>query len=285
MKFALFLGCQIPAACPSYETWSRRVLGAFKVELIDIEFGCCGQTVRGLNFEAFVLAAAKNLALAEQAGLDILTLCKCGFGNLKHAQFFLRERPALRDYIDKTLRAEGLIYRGEVRVKHILSVLAEDIGSETIRERVVHPWNGLKVAVHYGCHALRPSRVTSFDDPLAPTVFETLVQAVGAEPVDWPGRLQCCGNPLWGQNNELSLSFTRRLESQADQAGVDLICNACTRCQVQFHTWRGREDKGPARPETMSVLYSELLGVSLGFSDIESELLGLPVKETAAPES
>jgi len=285
MKFALFLGCQIPAACPSYETWSRRVLGAFNVDLVDIEFGCCGQTVRSLNFEAFVLAAAKNLALAEQAGLDILTLCKCGFGNLKHAQFFLQERPALRDYVDKTLGAEGLVYRGEARVKHILSVLSEDIGPETIREKVVKPLNGLRVAVHYGCHALRPSRVTGFGDPLAPTVFETLIQAAGAEPVDWPGRLQCCGNPLWGQNNELSLSFTRRLASQADQAGADLICNACTRCQVQFSTWQGQEAEGSGRPKARNVLYSELLGVSLGFSDLESELVGLPGKETAASES
>jgi heterodisulfide reductase subunit B len=115
MKFALFLGCTIPARLPQYESSSRSVLGKLGVELVNIkEFNCCGYPLRNINFKAAVLSSARNLALAERESLNILVLCKCGFGMLKHAAHFMKEIPALRKEINAILKKEGLTYEGDI---------------------------------------------------------------------------------------------------------------------------------------------------------------------------
>ena len=121
------------------------------------------------------------------------------------------------------------------------------------------------MAAHYGCHILRPHDVVQFDDPVKPTKFEKLIEATGAKTVDWPLRLQCCGEPLWDKNNELSVQLTGKKMANAGQAGADLLCAACTHCQLQFD--RVREvltgSKGEEPPLT-SILFSQLLGLGLG---------------------
>ena len=273
MRFALFSGCKIPFYLAHYEASTRAVLAALGVELVDIEFNCCGYPARNIHFESFILSAARNLALAQQSNLNILTPCKCCFGSLKHAEYLLSEDSSLKDDMNAILREEGLELGESIEIKHLLSVLAHDVGIDAIKARIERPYNGLKIAVHYGCHALRPSKILQFDNPLEPTIFESLVAVTGAEPVDWAMRLDCCGNPLWGKNNDLALDLTRKKLASAKQAGADYLCAACTYCQIQFDAVQAAElvqkEKSEAQP---SILYPQLLGLSLG---LPGEMLGV----------
>jgi heterodisulfide reductase subunit B len=133
MKYALFLGCNIPARLEQYETASRAVLSRLGVGLIDYrEFTCCGYPLRNVDRKAFLLSAAGNLALAERDGVNIMALCKCCFGTLKEAQHLLNENETLRKEINDLLKPRDLSYQGRVEVKHFLSVLYHDVGVETI---------------------------------------------------------------------------------------------------------------------------------------------------------
>jgi heterodisulfide reductase subunit B len=277
MKFALFTGCKIPYFVPQYETASRTVLRECGVELVDIEFNCCGYPVHHLDFSAYILSSARNLALAEKQGLNILTPCKCCFGSLKKVEHLLKERDSLRSEINASLEKEELRYDGVSEAKHLLSVLFHDVGLEALREKVTKPYKGLKIATHYGCHALRPSNVTQFDDPVAPTKFDKLVEITGAESVDWPMKLECCGNPLWGKNDSLSKDLTEKKLVDGKQAGAQYLCVACTYCQIQFDSVQkmiiSEKGNGLILP---SILYPQLLGLSMG---IESGRLGITMNE------
>ncbi|RLA93938.1 MAG: disulfide reductase, partial [Deltaproteobacteria bacterium] len=211
MKFALFLGCNIPARVKQYESSARAVLENLGVEIFDIrEFNCCGYPLRNLDFKAFVLASAKNLALAARENLNLLTLCKCCYGSLKKVDHLMRENQSLRDEINAILKKEDLKYDGGLQVKHFLTVLFHDVGIGSIAKRVTKRFDGLNIATHYGCHALRPSKIVEFDDPVKPSLFEKLVELTGAKSIDWKAKLDCCGAPLLGVNDELSMRLMQK---------------------------------------------------------------------------
>lgn len=271
MKYAYFPGCKIPRHLPEYDLSVRAVLDRLGVRLADIRFNCCGYPVRHRSFEASVFSAARNLALARREHLTLVTPCKCCFGNLKHAEYWLKQRPNLRISVNDRLAREGLRWDTDIRVIHLLTLLDEDAGEGMIRERVVNPLTGLRVAAHYGCHALRPSDVTQFDNPLAPAIFERLIAAAGATPVDWPLRLECCGSPLQDKNDRLSLRLMNRKLRDAAHAGADAVATACTYCQLQFDRVKSapafQERKGDYPP---AVLVSTLLGAAMGLTGVES---------------
>ena len=268
MKYALFLGCKIPSQLPAYEASTRAVLAHFGVTLIDLEFNCCGYPARSFSREAFVVAAARNLALAERAGLDLLTPCACCFGSLRHARRFLGEDAELRARVAQALAAEGLAWNGTAEAEHLLAVLARKIGVDAIAAAVRAPRTGLAVAAQYGCHALRPSDVARFDNPTAPTLFETLVRATGATPVDWPRRLDCCGDPLHQANTALSESMTRAKIADALESGAEAICTACPHCHLRFDAVQAEHSGSAIR----TLLYTQLLGLALG---LPAQSLGL----------
>jgi heterodisulfide reductase subunit B2 len=265
MKILLFPGCKVPYYAPHNETSSRLILKAFNVELEDIEFNCCGYPVRFLDFKSFIFSSARNIALAGRRGLPLVCLCKCCYGTLRYADLLLRSHENLRNEINGLLHEEGLRYVEGVEIKHFLNILYEDIVPETIQKKIVRPFSSLKVAAHYGCHILRPHDVVRFDDPVKPTKFEKLIEVTGAKTVDWPLRLQCCGEPLWDKNNGLSVQLTRKKLANAGQAGADVLCAACTHCQLQFDRVREKSDTGEGEgPGLSSILYPQLLGLSMG---------------------
>ncbi|SPD76273.1 conserved hypothetical protein [uncultured Desulfobacterium sp.] len=278
MKFALFLGCNIPARVGQYESSARAVLKKLDVDLVDIaEFNCCGYPVRNIDNDAFVLASARNLALAAKQGLDMVCLCKCCFGSMKKAAFLLKEDPLLRDKVNGQLVKEGLTYEKEIGVRHFLSVLYHDVGLDNIKEKVQRPFTDLKIAAHYGCHALRPSKITQFDDPVNPTIFDKLVEATGAKSVDWSLRLDCCGAPLLGMNDKLSMDLTEKKLASGKQAGAAFLCTACPYCQMQFDSVQKMISKTRGtNHELPPVIYTQLLGLSMG---IDQALLGLDMNQ------
>jgi len=278
MKFALFLGCTIPARLNQYESSSRAVLKKLGVGLVDIrEFNCCGYPLRNIDFKVFLLSSARNLALAEKKNLDVMALCQCCYGSLKQADVLMKENASLKKEVNTTLEKEGLKYEGRIEVKHLLSVLNKDIGTEAIKGKMSTAFKGLKIATHYGCHALRPSQVVGFDNPLAPTLFDELVEATGAESIEWQMKLECCGAPLWGVNDPLSMDLTLKKLNDGKKSGADYVCAACPYCHIQFDKVQrmmlSQRDVNRALP---SILYTQLLGLSMG---IDKKSLGLEMNE------
>lgn len=274
MKFALFLGCNIPARLPQYESSARAVFGKLGLDLVDIqEFNCCGYPLKNVDLTAAILSAARNLALAARENLDMVVLCKCGFGMLKEADHLMREDATLRQKINAILKKEGLEYEGGAGIKHILSVLYHDIGIDAIKGKIIRPFGELKIATHYGCHALRPSAIVQFDDPVNPTLFDRLVEITGAESISWQRRLDCCGAPLFGANDALSMDLTEKKLLDAKQSGADFLCDACSYCHMQFDMVQDMMSRTQGTNHILpSILYTQLLGLTLG---IDRELLGL----------
>ncbi|MGD9250900.1 MAG: CoB--CoM heterodisulfide reductase iron-sulfur subunit B family protein [Desulfobacterales bacterium] len=268
LRYLYFPGCQLNTRLPQYDLSVRTIMAQFDVTLYDREMNCCGYPVRHQDLTASVLAAARNLAVAAREGLALMTPCQCCYGNLKHADYWLRQKPELRRDVNAILKNEGLRWNAGVRVHHLLSVLADEIGRSSIHDRITQPLSGIRIAAHYGCHALRPGHVVQFDNPLAPSLFEKLVEATGAKAVDWPLRLECCGHPQWGKNDRLALALMVRKIKDAQLAGAQLLTTACTYCQIQFDAVRAdqRRENG-AGADLPAVLYTQLLGRAMGLPD------------------
>ncbi len=293
MKFALFLGCNIPARVPQYELSARAVLDKLGVEIADnTEFKCCGNPIRNIDQKTFLLMAARNLALSEKQGLDMLVLCMCCFGSLKKAAHVMQHDPAVQAEVNALLAKEDLHYSGKTEVKHLLSVLYHDIGPQALKAQTANPFKSLKIATHYGCHALRPSDVTQFDDPVAPVVFDTLVNATGAKSLDWPLKLECCGAPLLGVNDDLSMELTRKKFADGKRAGANYLCVACPYCHMQFDkVGQMIASRQETAPYLESIVYPQLLGLAMGLGrdalgmkvDIVEEVVAEPPVEAQKP--
>jgi heterodisulfide reductase subunit B len=274
MKFALFHGCNIPARVTQYADATEAVCRRLGIELVEMTaFDCCGYPARNMDFRAYILSAAKNLAVAEQSGLDMLVMCKCCFGSLKRASHFLNQDPDLKADINRMLAKESLEYKNKIQVKHLLSVLYHDVGLDRIKENISKTFSGLQIAVSYGCHALRPSTLTGFDDPVSPTLFDKLVEATGAVSVEWTRKLDCCGAPLTGINDRLAMDMTRKKIDSAREAGAQFICIACPYSQLQFDRVQlgmaaDLDNHIPMAP----ILYPQLLGLCMG---IDAQTLGI----------
>ena len=278
MKFALFHGCNIPARVEQYADATEAVCDRLDLELVEMTaFNCCGYPVRNADHRAYVLSAAKNLALAERAGLDMLVMCKCCYGSLKNASYFLNQDPGLKTDINRILAKENLEYKNKTRVKHLLSVLYHDVGLERLKENISKVYSGLQIAVSYGCHALRPSTVTEFDDPVSPKIFDELVEATGAFSVEWTRKLDCCGAPLTGINDQLAMDMARNKIDSARQAGAHFICTACPYTQLQLDGVQMRMAAQADNGEHLApILYPQLLGLCMG---IDEKTLGLSKNE------
>jgi len=283
MKYALFLGCNIPARVEGYELSARAVLEKLRIELVDIrQFNCCGYPFRNIDPRAYLLSATRNMALAEEAGVPMVVLCQCCYGSLKKAQHLMGENGDLQKEVHRHLAKEGLEYKGTTEVKHLLSVLYQDIGTEVLKRHISLQYKDLNIVSHYGCHALRPSDITQFDDAASPHLLDDLVDITGAKSVDWSRKLDCCGAPLLGVNDGLSVDLMKKKVESARKAGGHYLCTACPYCQIQFdqvqHMIISENGGGPGLG---SLLYPQLLGLSMG---IDAEKLGIHLNQVGVSD-
>ncbi|MEW5723252.1 MAG: CoB--CoM heterodisulfide reductase iron-sulfur subunit B family protein [Thermodesulfobacteriota bacterium] len=279
MRYTIFKCCPTALFLETCETAIREILARLGVDLAAFDgFGCCGYPLRNVNFKAYVLCSARDMALAERHRVSILTFCNCCFGSLKHARHFLAQDPALREEINRTLAKEGLEYTGRAVVKHLLEVFYQDVGPEAIGRKLGPRYEGLKVATHYGCHLLRPSPVVQFDDPVNPVVFDRLVQATGAGSVPWRAKLDCCGSPSWGIYDQISINMTKYKITDASESGADCLCLACPFCYLHFNqVIEVSRSNGGTIPPMPIFLYTQLLGLGLG---LEPAAVGLSPEQT-----
>lgn len=260
---AIFRCCMTSMGLQHYESASNAVLAELGVKFAEIkEFNCCGYPLRNISLKAYLISSGRNLALAERQGSDILTFCNCCFGSLKHADHIMKENDQAREEVNAALRKEGLEYKGGVRPKHFLEVLSEDIGIDEVKKSVKKSFNGLKVAVHYGCHLLRPKEIV---ESVVPAQFDAMVEATGAKSIPWVGKTECCGSPLLGVNDELSMDLTTKKIKNAAQGGADVMCVTCPYCLNQFDRIQKRMVAGKRLAvKVPTILLPQLLGLAMG---------------------
>jgi heterodisulfide reductase subunit B len=267
-KITPFWGCMIPAKYPQMEASIRKSLKRLEVPLVDIDrFTCCPDPIyfKARNKEQWLAVAARNLAVAEEAGVDVMTACSGCTSTLREAAFLLGEDEELKERINRRLARIGMRYEGTTRVRHIVEVLRDDVGIERIRETVTMPLEGIKVAIHYGCHLLKPSQIMHVDDADYPQILERLVEATGATPLGHRERLLCCGKGCLSE--EIPLQMTRDIFASITIAGGDCMGLICPTCFSSFDLGQIMvARKFDEKYEIPVIYYCQLLGLAQGFT-------------------
>jgi heterodisulfide reductase subunit B len=191
-------------------------------------------------------------------------------GRLRAANEEMTRDGPVRQSVDEATRAQ---YRGTVRVRHLLDVLVNDLGLDLIRDYVERPLRRLRVACYYGCLLTRPPKVVAFDDPEHPTALDRLMAAIGAVPVEWPAKTECCGAGLSLTSPDVMRHTAFRVLEMAERAGADCVAVACPLCQSNLDLRQDESARAAVREISLPVFYfTQLLGLALG---LEPKSLGL----------
>jgi heterodisulfide reductase subunit B len=264
-RFVFFPGCLIPARHPAMEFAIRHTLAGLEIELVDLPgASCCPDPIyfKSKDKLAWLSVAARNLCLAEELGLDIVTNCSGCTATLSEACHLL-EGEELRGRVNERLARIGRAYLGTSRVRHIATLLRDVAGHEAIEKTVVRPLTGLKVAIHYGCHLLKPSAIMRVDDPNDPTMMERLVTALGATPVRHRSWYLCCGKAC--QTDEIPANMMHDLLSSVRAEQADILCLICPTCFTQFDHGQLKIAQRFAEDfHTPAVYYLQLLAFAQG---------------------
>lgn len=279
LKYLLFLGCAIPYRVLSYEISARKVIEKLGVKLVEMpDYNCCGLPLDPANHDIMLTLAARNLCIAEQQGLNIMTLCPGCAGTLRKANKLLKEDRNMREMVNGHLKDIGVEFKGTVEVKHLMQVLAEDVGLERIKETIKRPLTMLSVAEHYGCHVVRPQKHIGFDDPENPKILRSLIEVTGARCLDYMDETECCGAPVIGVNDKIPLSLARDKLSHMKAVNAQAIITVCPFCHMMFDTNQSKIERMFNESYGLPVLhYPQLLGLAMGFSPEELALSELRV--------
>jgi len=242
------------------------------IDLIETErFMCCGFPIKAADRDAATLMAAYNLSLAHEKGLDICSLCSSCASQLAEAAHHLSIDDDEKARVNERLSAVGLAYKAGPRVRHFARVLFEDVGAEAIKPHLKKDLGGLKIAVHYGCHYLKPSSIHDhFDDVEDPRSLEELVGLTGAEVVDYPGKKMCCGGPVLPVDEKLALSVTKEKLDRLADAKADALCLVCPFCSVMYDGNQKSIEAEFNATYNLPVLYlTQVLGLAMGFDTKE----------------
>ncbi|MBE0431902.1 CoB--CoM heterodisulfide reductase iron-sulfur subunit B family protein [candidate division WOR-3 bacterium] len=260
-RYAIFLGCTVPVRAQHYELSARNVARALGVELVDIPgASCCGFPMKAVDAETALLIAARNIALASQMDLDVVTLCNSCTAMLSDAQVQLN----VKEFRSK-FKKLGMSYPREVKVRHFVRMLYEDIGIENIRKAVKKPLARLKIMAHYGCHYMRPSNLYGFDNAEMPHTLDELVRATGAESLEYADKKMCCGGSVLGIDEETAITMANHKLNIAHENGADGLVSICPFCTVMYEDNQRKAEARFGRHYGIPVLYyPQLLGLSLG---------------------
>ena len=232
--FAFFPGCLIPVRYPAMEFAIRQTLPKLGIEIVDLEgASCCPDPIyfKSKDKVAWLSVAARNLTLAEDLGLDVFTNCSGCTATLSEA-YHLLKNDELREKVNRRLKKIGRNYKGTSRVRHVATLVRDEAGYDAVRESVVRPLDGMKMAIHYGCHLLKPSKIMNVDDPNNPEVLEKMVEAIGATPVRHRNWYLCCGKAC--QHEAIPLNMMHALLGTVKDVEAEILCLICPTCFSQF---------------------------------------------------
>jgi len=258
LKVAYYPGCSLEATAKEYDDSFRAVCQKLGVELEEIpDWNCCGASSAHTTNHLLSLALpARNMALIEGRGLDLVAPCPGCFVNLQHANLELRDDGELRQKLEEIM---GMPYAGSLRLRTVLDI-CRDVGIEEIRAKVTRSLDGLKLANYHGCFARFPG-VRDVDDPENPQHMDELMEALGAEAVDWSHKTECCGAGMTLARTDIVVKLVDDICQAARRAGADVIVSCCPLCQANLDTRQTGKDKLPI------LYFSELLGLALGVED------------------
>lgn len=273
-KYALYPGCLMPTEQYAYELSIRETLPILGVDLVDVEgFSCCGEPMKSVNQFLTLYLSTRNLAIAEKHHLDLYVPCAMCHLALSECRHVLEKNPAMKERINSHLAAEDLQYTGKSKIVHTIDLLHDQIGIEKIKEHVKKPFKGLKIAAHYGCHLIRPSEIGRPDDSENPQKIESILKAIGAEPVNYPQKLDCCGAPLLANLPESALTKTGQKLQAIQEQGIQALVDVCPWCHKMFDSKQTKAGETVATKLDVPVFYlTQLLGMAFGLS---AEKLGL----------
>ncbi len=282
MRYAFFLGCTIPVKYPAFESATREVAKVLNIELVDMNFNCCPapSVMKLVHYDSWLTLAARNLCLAEQEGLDILTVCNGCTNTLKEANHALMNSASLRKKVNALLKPYDKEFKGKIKIKHLLDVLCDDVGLEAIQEKTERhlPFS---IGCHYGCHFFRPPRIMYPDrlspsKSLVPTQMDDILTAIGMNIVPYSRRLLCCGSALSTKVDlDAGNTITREKLSHMADKNVQAISVGCPSCFEQFDRGQVLLNRKQGHSFNMPVFFiSQLLGLAfnidqqkLGFDD------------------
>jgi len=268
-NYSYFPGCSSEATAKGLGLSVQAIAKTLDMELIELEnWTCCGSTPYGsLSEREAILVAARNLALAEKTGLDMVTPCSSCFVTLYGANLRLKQHPQLMGEVNEALAIINLEYHGEVRVRHLIEVVFNEVTPEVITSKVKRSLNGLKVAPYYGCQMVRPDY--GFDDPEFPQSLDILVNSLGGEAVPYPLKNRCCGGSLIISEEGLALGLIRKLLENAVENGAQCIITPCPLCQTNLDAYQSRVNSKFKAHYNLPVLFtSQLIGIALGIDPI-----------------
>jgi heterodisulfide reductase subunit B2 len=291
MRYGYYPGCSLERNAASYHISTLAVTEPLEIDLVEVEdWNCCGATEYvSLNLMASYALIARNLAQASIPGSphDLVAPCSACYLNLKKCDQYMGKSRSLDNQVNQALAAGGLSYKpGSVRVRHLLDVLVNDADLETIRSNVTRPLEGLRIAPYYGCMLVRPEFTDNgepFDDPEYPMTMDYLLEALGAEVVDYPVKAQCCGGHMTQISESSGFEMIRRLIKAADDRKADLIAAVCPMCQLNLDAFQGGMNAHFKTNYKMPVLYfTQLIGLAFG---IEAGKLGIGSELVSASEA
>ena len=266
MKYAYFPGCSLHSTASEYDLSTKAVCRELGIELEEIpDWNCCGATsAHSLNKEVGIALPLRNLAKAEEMGLDVVAPCAACFNRLKSANDVVNRDPGMLSLMGERY---GINYKGSVNTLSLLSVVY-GLGMEEIKSKVKRELAGLKPACYYGCLLLRPPDVADFDDPENPKSLDELMRSLGAEAVKWPYKTECCGASLSLSKSEIVVKLTHDILSMAKRSGANCIVTACPLCQGNLDMRQSQVEAKYNEKFDLPIFYfTQVLGMAFGLPD------------------
>ena len=260
MKYSYYPGCTLRTKAKDLDEYARASAAALGFELEEIEdWQCCGGVYPlGTDEIATKLSSVRALNQAKEKGQDLVTICSACHHVIKRVNDDMKNVEDIRTRANNYMQLEAP-YEGETTVLHYLEVLRDRVGFDKLKEKVVNPFTGKKIGADYGFLLLRPGKIMAFDDPENPRIMEDFIRALGAEPVIYPYRNECCGGYISLKEKEMSQNMCEKIEESAAGFGADMLITACPLCKYNLNKNSGNK---------MPVYYfTELLAEALGVKE------------------
>jgi succinate dehydrogenase / fumarate reductase cytochrome b subunit len=270
-KVAYYTGCLAALSAKELNTSTKALAPKLGIELDELEsVTCCGAgDIHEAEPDYYLHLNARILAYAEATGNEtLMTICNVCTLNLRQANAKLQADPELLERVNRNLKEVGAAsYSGGVDVRHLLWEIAEGDGYEKLKQIAEKPLTGVKIAPFYGCQILRPSRLLGFEDPDRPQSLERIIEACGAEPVDYPSKIKCCGFPIVLARAEVALGELIQPLAEAKEAGADAMVTPCPLCHLSLDAWQGKASREADMEFDLPIFHlAQLVGAAAGLS-------------------
>lgn len=255
MKYAYYPGCTQETTAEEYNQSVLEVCQALGIELAELpDWNCCGAS-SGHSTDYWLSHAlpGRNLAIAEREGLDIAVACPACFLRLKNTRHVFKSDARLKERLPELI---SMPYEAKYEIRHLLDIICNVVGTDTVKDKVKKPLTGLRVVSYYGCYLVRPPELTGFDDPENPQSIDKLMEALGAEVLDWRAKVDCCGGSLSLTKRDVVAKLVAGICHAALEVGAEALVTACGLCHANLE---GRQVGGSPLPV---FYFTELMGLA-----------------------